>query len=718
MTPPQQHLFRFGDFLFNASNGELSKSGIPLRLQEQPARVLKILIERRGELVSRQELQNLLWPEGVNVDYETGLNSTMRRLRQMLLDDAEKPRYVETIPRRGYRFLAAVDEVVLDLSVEEDPAMGHKVSRRWVWAAGIGAAGLALAATWRLNRESAPRIAVRSSILLPPDQILPRLSGRSVAISANGTEIAFVASSTKSRQVFRRSLSSGENKLVPGSSIATSPFFTQPEGRLMWAAGAGLYRENGGRSEEVAKFDIGASLQSARQTPDGHLLYLAPRKLADGATEGLASDCMLWRKDTARPEKIEIPYGGRGLETLVPQDLLDGRYLLYSSVLGPQARSIWVQDLSSGQRKELLAPAMGGRFLPNGKILYYWAGNLMTADWDAEKLALHSQPRIALGEVASAGWTGPDADLSSDGTLVFVPNRPYPDWRPVWVSLDGKQTPLTVPPGPYMVTDISSDQRFLLLVRRQSNGLGSLFSYDLETGATKELAKEVEWRACWSPDRKRVAFSRSGPGEWLPSMHVLNLETGQVEWRLPFSGLGQFPAQWIEASDEIYFSEGFHPKSQIDLHKVKFRENSTRTIVAGGGGSQTQPTVSPNRRLLAYCQTRDGFEVRIRNLASPHHEELAISGPAQAPMWSADGKHLYYRSRRSMRKVEVNETPKSIEVSAPVELFSGDFVETTQWDRNVFFDEQRKRFLMALPEEEIEAPRRIEVITNWLSTLG
>jgi DNA-binding winged helix-turn-helix (wHTH) protein len=718
VTPPLQHLYRFGDFLFNASNGELTKNGIPLRLQDQPARALKLLIERRGELVTRQELQNLLWPDGVNVDFETGLNSTMRRLRQILLDDAEKPRYVETIPRRGYRFLAAVDAVVLELSVDPEVAVDRKVSRRWVWAAGIGAAGLAVAATWSLNRKPTPRSAVRSSIILPPDQILPRLSGRSIAISPDGTEIAFVSASRKSRQVCRRNLSSGETLLVPDSSEALSPIFTKPDGRLVWASESGLYREHGNGPVSVAKFGLTASIAATRQTLDGSLLYLAPKKLSDGAHGGLTSECMIWRKDASRPELIEIPYGGRGLETLIPQDLLDGRYLLYGSVVGPQARSIWILDLQSGQRKEIISPGMGGRFLPEGRVLYYWAGNLMLADLDLENMALRGQPRIAIPDVAIAGWTGPDADLSSDGTLVFIPSRPYPDWKPVWASMTGKQTPVPVPPGPYMVTDISNDGRFLLLIRRQNNRLGLLSSYDLETGATKELAREVDWRACWAPDRKRVAFSRIGPGDWLPTLHVLNVETGQVEWRLPFNGLGQLAMHWVESTDEIYFTEGFHPKSLIDIYKVKFRDEKSRTLVAGGTGSQTHPRPSPNGRWLAYSDNVGGYKIRIKNLLSPGSNDFRIQGHGIAPAWSADGRELYYRSQRSIRKVEVQETIKGLEITEPVELFSGDFVESTQWDRNIMFDAHRKRFLLSSPEEDIEAPRRIEVITNWLSTLG
>jgi TolB-like protein/DNA-binding winged helix-turn-helix (wHTH) protein len=99
-------IFRFGTFELNVRSGELRKRGIRVALQEQPLRILIALLERPGELVMREELCARLWPHGTFVDFEHSLNAAVRRLRVALGDEAEVPRFIETIQKRGYRLIA------------------------------------------------------------------------------------------------------------------------------------------------------------------------------------------------------------------------------------------------------------------------------------------------------------------------------------------------------------------------------------------------------------------------------------------------------------------------------------------------------------------------------------------------------------------------------------------------------------------------------------
>jgi TolB-like protein/DNA-binding winged helix-turn-helix (wHTH) protein/Tfp pilus assembly protein PilF len=99
---------RFGAFEINLQSGELRKSGIRLRLSGQPFEVLSVLVARPGEVVTREELHSRLWPADTFVDFDHGLNNAVARIREVLDDSSETPRYVETLPRRGYRFIAPV----------------------------------------------------------------------------------------------------------------------------------------------------------------------------------------------------------------------------------------------------------------------------------------------------------------------------------------------------------------------------------------------------------------------------------------------------------------------------------------------------------------------------------------------------------------------------------------------------------------------------------
>src|SRR5262249_52790784 len=100
---------RFGSFELDAPAGELRKNGVRLRLQEQSFQVLVTLLERPGEIVSREELRRRLWQSDTFVDFDHSLNTIVNRLRDCLSDVAERPRFIEAVPRRGYRFIGRVD---------------------------------------------------------------------------------------------------------------------------------------------------------------------------------------------------------------------------------------------------------------------------------------------------------------------------------------------------------------------------------------------------------------------------------------------------------------------------------------------------------------------------------------------------------------------------------------------------------------------------------
>jgi len=122
MTEPQPaRRYRFGVFEADATTGELRKHGVRLKVHAQPFQVLLMLLERPGELLTREEIARGLWPEGTFVDYEHGVNSAVNRIREALGDRAGNPRFIETLARRGYRFLAPVERIVLDGSAAASP---------------------------------------------------------------------------------------------------------------------------------------------------------------------------------------------------------------------------------------------------------------------------------------------------------------------------------------------------------------------------------------------------------------------------------------------------------------------------------------------------------------------------------------------------------------------------------------------------------------------
>lgn len=178
-------ILRFGAFEIDLRSGEIYKGGHRLKLQDQPFQVLVALVERPGELVAREDLQKKLWPGDTFVDFDSGLNRAINKIREVLDDSADSPRFVETLPRRGYRFIAPVQAVgerpakeaaptPSPESLVVRPASGQTLGRRLALAfAGFGIAAAATwgVVAWRIRRspEAPPRI--RSIVVLPLENV-------------------------------------------------------------------------------------------------------------------------------------------------------------------------------------------------------------------------------------------------------------------------------------------------------------------------------------------------------------------------------------------------------------------------------------------------------------------------------------------------------------------------------------------------------------------
>jgi TolB-like protein/DNA-binding winged helix-turn-helix (wHTH) protein/Flp pilus assembly protein TadD len=161
----------FDEFEVDLRSGELWERGKRLRLQDQPFQVLRVLLERRGEIVTRDELKQTLWPADTFVDFDDGLNTAVRKLRDVLGDSTEKPRYIETIPRRGYRFMGCLSDLrpaVLSSPAEETNDSPVQEFSRSAPSAPVGlpAPAQLLSIRWRVLLTAAAALALFSTALV------------------------------------------------------------------------------------------------------------------------------------------------------------------------------------------------------------------------------------------------------------------------------------------------------------------------------------------------------------------------------------------------------------------------------------------------------------------------------------------------------------------------------------------------------------------------
>jgi TolB-like protein/DNA-binding winged helix-turn-helix (wHTH) protein/Tfp pilus assembly protein PilF len=160
---------RFGAYEFDLRSGELRKHGIRIKLQEQPSQILAILLEHRGEMVTREQLQHRLWPSDTFVDFDHSLNTAVMRLREVLSDSSENPRFIETLPRRGYRFLAPVEEKPASVN-EPTPVQSGEV-------------GASQSADSKVDSTSPPLLSAFPAFAAKPEKRVQRLRLVTVTLS-------------------------------------------------------------------------------------------------------------------------------------------------------------------------------------------------------------------------------------------------------------------------------------------------------------------------------------------------------------------------------------------------------------------------------------------------------------------------------------------------------------------------------------------------------
>jgi len=414
-TGQQQSMFQFGVFELNPRTGELRKRGVRLKLQEQPLQILSLLLEHAGELVTREELQKSLWPEGTYVDFDNAINSAIRKLRDTLGDTPENPRFVETLARRGYRFIAPVSRPVINDSLREEPPPP-------------------------LPRQTIP-LPISSPTPMPVKRYLWWVGGTlAVVLVATGIGLRWWAA--RSDQV-RRDTSLPAVPLTGNPGYEGFPTFSSEGTRVafVWlppgTRGTNLYVKLLGPGDPVRLTKNSAGDDFARAwSPDGRTIgFLRARDHSHAAIMVIPS--------VGRPEKElaeitleahEILNHGASYDVLPPflAWSADSRWLLSLERKAPsETSSILRVSVESGEKRTLTSPSRhmqgdGGLALsPDGKTLAFMrALGPFERDIYLVSLSVDMVPR---GEPQRLTFDGKEIDglaWTADGhSLVFSSKR-------------------------------------------------------------------------------------------------------------------------------------------------------------------------------------------------------------------------------------------------------------------------------------------------------
>ena len=655
MPVPTAQKIRFGAFELDRQSGELYKRGTKLKLQGQPIAVLTLLLERPGELVTREEIRKHLWPEDTFVDFEHSLNTHIKKLRQVFDDDAETPRYIETLPRRGYRFIAQVEAVANGGAAKET---AENVSGR---------------------------VAADSQGLKPGDRFdsLRHDQGRALIRSGHepSTSAAREAEPFQNRAAEQRSQPMVEVSAKRGRGkyeVAVAVILVAAAGALYWwlrprtPVVTGIHQLTRTGHPKGFAFAMQQVVTDGVRVyfPEGTLGHGRPIRIAQVATKG--GEVSYLELSSLRLPNLVGGFAG-GAELLVV-DLLpgdsegpvylvtmpsgtprkfadvtaafaalfpDGKRLVFNR--GSRLPQLQIANLTSeGARSILDAPYAVERLAvsPDGARIRF---DMADRIWEtaADGAGLHSiLPRLT-GSLCCGTWSA-GGEFYAFGRLE---DGIYNLWavsetRRWGRSAASKPFQLTFGPISFGEPAFSPDGRQIFAIGKVLRG--ELSVYDKSTGQFQPYLNGISaGELAASPDGQWVAYVTYPQNALWRSR-----ADGSEAMQLTFPPMGPLlNPRWSPDGKLIAFTEWGTAEKKV---YVVPSNGGEPLLLLSGSFSPSDPTWSPDGKSIAYSgvsiQDGTGTEVRILDLATGQSRAVPGSQHMFSARWSPNGRYLVAQS--------------------------------------------------------------------------
>ena len=570
--------------------------------------------------------------------------------------------------------------------------------------AGLGAlivAAAASLATWFL-KPAAPKPVTRTVINLPPGDQLAALDYPAIAISPDGTQLAYVAIHAGTRQIYLRALDNLEARPLAGTEGANTPFFS-PDGRWLGFVAGGFLKKISVRGGAALTLSNAPAPSGATWGSNGTIIFVPSTASmmeqvsdAGGAPQALTH--------LAKGE------GGHGWPELLP----GGKAVLFVSALGIGSTRIEAQLLGSGERRDLVHTGTAPHYAPSGHLIYAQGGNLMAAPFDPQRLQITGvEVPVTEGVMQTGLGGGIQYAMSEAGSLVYVPGGNLAAERLVWVSRTGKEQAITAPVHAYVIPRISPDGRRLAVTVADQGTQVWLYDFVRDTFNRFTFGGNVTQTPAWTPDGKRIAFLSNKEGG-MGIFWQLADGSGEME-RLTTSEYTIVPRSFSPDGQSLAFME-VNPTSGYDISVLRLSDHKVQPFLRTEF-NESVPSFSPDGHWLAYVSDESGrFEVYVQPYPGPGAKYQISAEGGTEPVWNPIGKEMFYRSGDKMMAVDITTQP-NFSIGKPRMLFQGPYLPTPYTFPNYDVSPDGQRFLMIKESEQTPAITQIVVVQNWFEEL-
>jgi len=700
---------RFGVFEAELQTGELRRGGNRVPLQEKPFQLLCALLERPGEVVSRDELAARLWSD-VNVDAERGIGEAVFRLRQALGDDAHTPRYIETVPKRGYRFIAAVDAGTR-LQAEPEPASPSTAppGKRWgVYAAlALGGALLGVAGISLFDAaETVPKTPLRRWSYAVEKLTVDARTQPVLAISPDGEKLVFGAD----HALWLQELDELWNpRKLPGTETVgvVEPSWSPDSRKLAFVKGEEIFRLDlsGGAPKRLAKIPT-PGFARVLWSLDGKSVLLQCQTKAETSsvdvweTPAAGGDIKPSEMYSGAPPKLSLFKSARGVRALG-----EGGFVYRTTVVAWNGPGYEPRELTAGRLPQHAA---------SGHVLFQRHDDGVGI-WAMPFSADEARPT---GEVFVVADGGKSPTVSTDGTLVYavIPedydrllllNRNGEPFRHVGERQRYIDSPSFSPDGKRVAVRGFEEAT-------ESDWMVDIWIHEVHRPAKARLTvhPRVDLFPQWI-DGRRVSFSsdrsrkRGLHARAVDSARPAELLSERDEgWISDWSGDGRRALLWVGGQESDLWVLDVNEEEAKPLLTTPFREQVAE--------------FSPDERYIAFESDRSGSrEVWVCPIdnCGGNLRRVSTKGGYQV-RWAKEQGVLYYvEDNRRMMQVKITTQPELV-IGKPEALFESPYLWLSGSGRPFFYDvtEDGRQFVVidaARARTTKESPGVIHVWQNW-----